>query len=286
MPSHLTVPHGSSQWRPSPRRVRSNTPDPGSNISDRSSPGGGGFCHHCLAPTDLHHSIVSPSSASCSKRWYRHVEPRHHRIQTHSTGLHFEVIQSSSSESSRVTGIISRQYVITRPTTLKQISLVDLRASDVALVQLLRPGQSGQLISRATATFEVSDVSTFAPLIIVQAQSHLAFGSCCPLIRPCPDWMTIMRPCTSLVSACAGCCFRSRGSRRPARRVATIVDENINGVRVVSVRQKKRGEPSRRRADAWRGLREGRPIRGKWSPWSRTSQVGSHSSCLRRLDGL
>src|ERR1022692_2386351 len=105
--------------------------------------------------------------------------------------------------------------------------------------------QSGQLISRANSDIRsVQAYSTFAPLIVVQCLGGiLAFGFMLPI-----SWIIQARLAD----------------------VATIVDENVNGVRVVKSFAQEEAEVNRL-ADtaervAWAYIKDAQ-IRGTWSPW-------------------
>ena len=113
-------------------------------------------------------------------------------IQTHSTGLHFEVIQIIVvGVLAGVTGMISRQYVYYTAYNVE----ADLRSLIYEHLTWLSFSfydrvQSGQLISRANSDIRsVQMYSTFAPLIMVQCSiGIMAFGFMLSIAsRPCPD---------------------------------------------------------------------------------------------------
>jgi ATP-binding cassette subfamily B protein len=182
-----------------------------------------------------------------------------------------------------VTGIISRQYLYYTAYNVE----ADLRSLIYEHLTWLSFSfydrvQSGQLISRANSDIRsVQMYSTFAPLIIVQCSiGVLAFGFMLHInvLLACIA-MTIM-PVLYLVG------IRMRKVLFPiswitqARLadVATIVDENINGVRVVKSFAQEEAEINRL-ADAaervaWAYIKDAQ-IRGLWSPWVQNlPQVG------------
>jgi ATP-binding cassette subfamily B protein len=182
-----------------------------------------------------------------------------------------------------ITGIISRQYVYHTAYNVE----ADLRTLIYEHLTWLSftfydRVQSGQLISRANSDIRsVQMYSTFAPLIIVQCSiGVLAFGFMLSInvLLACIA-MTIM-PVLYFVG------IRMRRVLFPiswitqARLadVATIVDENINGVRVVKSFAQEEAEVNRL-ADAaervaWAYIKDAQ-IRGLWSPWVQNlPQVG------------
>jgi ATP-binding cassette subfamily B protein len=182
-----------------------------------------------------------------------------------------------------ITGIISRQYVYHTAYNVE----ADLRTLIYEHLAWLSftfydRVQSGQLISRANSDIRsVQMYSTFAPLIIVQCSiGVLAFGFMLSInvLLACIA-MTIM-PVLYFVG------IRMRRVLFPiswitqARLadVATIVDENINGVRVVKSFAQEEAEVNRL-ADAaervaWAYIKDAQ-IRGLWSPWVQNlPQVG------------
>ena len=182
-----------------------------------------------------------------------------------------------------ITGIISRQYVYHTAYNVE----ADLRTLIYEHLTWLSftfydRVQSCQLISRANSDIRsVQMYSTFAPLIIVQCSiGVLAFGFMLSInvLLACIA-MTIM-PVLYFVG------IRMRRVLFPiswitqARLadVATIVDENINGVRVVKSFAQEEAEVNRL-ADAaervaWAYIKDAQ-IRGLWSPWVQNlPQVG------------
>jgi ATP-binding cassette subfamily B protein len=182
-----------------------------------------------------------------------------------------------------ITGIISRQYVYHTAYNVE----ADLRTLIYEHLTWLSftfydRVQSGQLISRANSDIRsVQMYSTFAPLIVVQCSiGVLAFGFMLSInvLLACIA-MTIM-PVLYFVG------IRMRRVLFPiswitqARLadVATIVDENINGVRVVKSFAQEEAEVNRL-ADAaervaWAYIKDAQ-IRGLWSPWVQNlPQVG------------
>ncbi|NNN01164.1 MAG: ABC transporter ATP-binding protein [Acidimicrobiaceae bacterium] len=174
-----------------------------------------------------------------------------------------------------ITGIVSRQYVFITAYNVE----ADLRSLIYEHLTWLSFSfydrvQSGQLISRANSDIRsVQMYSTFAPLIVVQSFiGVLAFGfmlSIDPLLAVIA--MTVM-PLLYFVG------IRMRRVMFPiswvtqARLadVATIVDENVNGVRVVKSFAQEEAEVNRL-ADAaervaWAYVKDAQ-IRGQWGPW-------------------
>jgi ATP-binding cassette subfamily B protein len=142
--------------------------------------------------------------------------------------------------------------------------------------------QSGQLISRANSDIRsVQMYSTFAPLIIVQSSiGILAFGfmlSIDPVLALIA--MTIMPAMYFIGIRMRRVLFPiSWITQARLAEVATIVDENINGVRVVKSFAQEEAEVNRL-ADAaervaWAYVKDAQ-FRGKWSPWVQNlPQVG------------
>jgi ATP-binding cassette subfamily B protein len=182
-----------------------------------------------------------------------------------------------------ITGIVSRQYVYYTAYNVE----ADLRSLIYEHLTWLSFSfydrvQSGQLISRANSDIRsVQMYSTFAPLIIVQCSiGVLAFGFMLHInaLLACIA-LTIM-PALYFVG------IRMRRVLFPiswvtqARlaEVATVVDENINGVRVVKSFAQEEAEVNRL-ADAaervaWAYIKDAQ-IRGLWSPWVQNlPQVG------------
>ncbi len=174
-----------------------------------------------------------------------------------------------------VTGIVSRQYVFTTAYNVEADlrSLIYEHLTELSFSFYDRV-QSGQLISRANSDIRsVQMYSTFAPLIVVQSLiGVVAFGfmlSIDPLLAFIA--MTVM-PLLYFVG------IKMRRVMFPiswitqARLadVATIVDENVNGVRVVKSFAQEEAEVNRL-ADAaervaWAYVKDAQ-IRGQWSPW-------------------
>jgi ATP-binding cassette subfamily B protein len=174
-----------------------------------------------------------------------------------------------------VSGIISRRYLFYTAYNVE----ADLRSLIYEHLTWLSFSfydrvQSGQLISRANSDIRsVQAYSTFAPLIVVQCLGGiLAFGfmlyiswilACIALVvMPILYFVGIkmrrvMFPISWIIQA------------RLAD-VATIVDENVNGVRVVKSFAQEEAEVNRL-ADtaervAWAYIKDAQ-IRGTWSPW-------------------
>jgi ATP-binding cassette subfamily B protein len=199
-----------------------------------------------------------------------------HALVRHSTALHTDVVQILVvGLLAGVSGFVSRQYVFLTAYNVE----ADLRSLIYEHLSWLSFSfydrvQSGQLISRANSDIRsVQMYATFAPLIIVQCCiGVLAFGfmlSIDPLLAVIT--MTVM-PILYFVG------IRMRRVMFPiswitqARLadVATIVDENVNGVRVVKSFAQEEAEVNRL-ADAaervaWAYIKDAE-IRAKWSPW-------------------
>ena len=199
-----------------------------------------------------------------------------HALVRHSTALHTDVIHIMIvGVLAGVTGVISRRFVFNTAYNVE----ADLRSLIYQHLTWLSFNfydrvQSGQLISRANSDIRsVQMYSTFAPLILVQCCiGVLAFGfmlSIDPLLAIIA--MTVM-PILYFVG------IKMRRVMFPiswitqARLadVATIVDENVNGVRVVKSFAQEEAEVNRL-ADAaervaWAYIKDAQ-IRGQWSPW-------------------
>ena len=205
-------------------------------------------------------------------------------IQHHSTALHHEVIQILLvGLLAGVTGIISRQYVYSTAYNVE----ADLRSLIYEHLSWLSFSfydrvQSGQLISRANSDIRsVQMYSTFAPLIMVQCSiGVIAFG----FMLSIDPWLALIA--MTIMPAMYFIGIRMRRVLFPiswitqARLadVATIVDENINGVRVVKSFAQEEAEVNRL-ADAaervaWAYVKDAQ-FRGAWSPWVQNlPQVG------------
>jgi ATP-binding cassette subfamily B protein len=205
-------------------------------------------------------------------------------IQAHSGGLDSQVYKILLvGLLAGVTGIISRQYVYYTAYNVE----ADLRSLIYEHLTWLSFSfydrvQSGQLISRANSDIRsVQMYSTFAPLIIVQCSiGVIAFAfmlSISPLLALIA--MTIM-PVLYFVSIKMRRVLFPISWITQARLadVATIVDENINGVRVVKSFAQEEAEINRL-ADAaervaWAYVKDAQ-IRGLWTPWVQNlPQVG------------
>jgi len=197
-------------------------------------------------------------------------------LQKHHYSLHGDVIAIVIvGLLAGVTGIVSRRYVYDTAYNVE----ADLRSLIYEHMTWLSFSfydrvQSGQLISRANSDIRsVQMYSTFAPLIVVQCLiGVVAFGFMLSI-----NWllaliaMTVM-PLLYFVG------IRMRRVMFPiswiaqARlaEVATIVDENVNGVRVVKSFAQEEAEIDRL-ADAaervaWAYIKDAN-IRAVWSPW-------------------
>ena len=174
-----------------------------------------------------------------------------------------------------ITGIVSRQYVFVTAYNVE----ADLRSLIYEHLTWLSFSfydrvQSGQLISRANSDIRsVQRYSTFAPLIVVQSFiGVLAFGFMLSIDVPLALIAMVVMPILYVVG------LKMRRVMFPiswitqARLadVATIVDENVNGVRVVKSFAQEEAEINRL-ADAaegvaWSYIKDAQ-LRGIWSPW-------------------
>ncbi len=199
-----------------------------------------------------------------------------HDLRGHSGRLHHDVLMIVVvGIVAGVAGVISRQYVYKTAYNVE----ADLRSLIYEHLTRLSFGfydrvQSGQLISRANSDIRsVQMYSTFAPLIVVQALSGvIAFGFMLSIsVRLALVALSVM-PILYVVG------LRTRRVMFPiswitqARlaEVATVVDENVNGVRVVKAFNQERAEINRL-ADAaervaWAYVKDAH-LRAVWSPW-------------------
>jgi ATP-binding cassette, subfamily B, bacterial len=199
-----------------------------------------------------------------------------HALVKHSTALHTDVVHIVIvGVLAGIAGYISRRYLFQTAYNVE----ADLRTLIYQHLTWLSFSfydrvQSGQLISRANSDIRsVQMYSTFAPLILVQCCiGVLAFGfmlSIDPLLACIA--MTVM-PILYFVG------IKMRRVMFPiswitqARLadVATIVDENVNGVRVVKSFAQEEAEVNRlsdaAERVAWAYVKDAQ-IRGQWSPW-------------------
>ncbi|HEY7931438.1 MAG TPA: ABC transporter ATP-binding protein [Acidimicrobiales bacterium] len=175
-----------------------------------------------------------------------------------------------------ITGLVSRQYVFATAYNVE----ADLRSLIYEHMTWLSFAfydrvQSGQLISRANSDIRsVQMYSTFAPLIIVQCFiGVIAFG----FMLTINAWlaviaMTVM-PLLYFVSIQMRKVLFPISWITQARlaEVATIVDENVNGVRVVKSFAQEEAEINRL-ADAaervaWAYVKDAQ-LRATWGPWA------------------
>jgi ATP-binding cassette subfamily B protein len=202
----------------------------------------------------------------------------------HSNALHTDVVHILIvGVLAGVTGIVSRQYVFHTAYNVE----ADLRSLIYEHLSWLSFSfydrvQSGQLISRANSDIRsVQMYSTFAPLILVQSFiGVIAFGFMLSISVPLALIAMLIMPILYFVG------IRMRRVLFPiswvtqARlaEVATIVDENVNGVRVVKSFAQEEAEINRL-ADAaervaWSYIKDAQ-IRGIWTPWVQNlPQVG------------
>ena len=194
----------------------------------------------------------------------------------HSTALHTDVEHNLIvGLMTGISGIISRQYLYYTAYNVE----ADLRSLIYEHLTWLSFSfydrvQSGQLISRANSDIRsVQAYSTFAPLIVVQCLGgvlafcfmlSISWVLACIALTVMPilyfvgiKMRRVMFPVSWIIQA------------RLAD-VATIVDENVNGVRVVKSFAQEEAEVNRL-ADsaervAWAYIKDAQ-IRGTWSPW-------------------
>ena len=174
-----------------------------------------------------------------------------------------------------ITGIVSRQYVYATAYNVE----ADLRSLIYDHLTWLSFSfydrvQSGQLISRANSDIRsVQMYSTFAPLIVVQCFiGVIAFGFMLYI-----NWLLALIAMTVMpILYVIGIKMRrvmfpiSWITQARLADVATIVDENVNGVRVVKSFAQEEAEVNRL-ADAaervaWAYIKDAN-IRAVWSPW-------------------
>jgi ATP-binding cassette subfamily B protein len=197
-------------------------------------------------------------------------------LQKHSGSLRRAVIEIAIvGVVAGITGILSRQFLYR---TAYEVE-ADLRSLIYEHFTWLSFSfydrvQSGQLISRANSDIRsVQMYSTFAPLILVQSSiGVLAFGFMLKIDPLLACIAMLVMPILYVVG------IKMRRVLFPiswilqARLadVATIVDENVNGVRVVKSFAQEEAEINRL-ADAaervaWGYVKDAR-IRAQWSPW-------------------
>ena len=208
-----------------------------------------------------------------------------HNIVTKNSGaLHSDVVRILVvGVLAGVTGIVSRQYVYYTAYNVE----ADLRSLIYEHLTWLSFSfydrvQSGQLISRANSDIRsVQMYSTFAPLIIVQCSiGVLAFAFMISINAPLACIALTIMPVLYFVSIKMRRVLFPISWVTQARlaEVATIVDENVNGVRVVKSFAQEEAEVNRL-ADAaervaWAYIKDAQ-IRGLWSPWVQNlPQVG------------
>ena len=199
-----------------------------------------------------------------------------HALVRHSTALHNDVIQILVvGLLAGVTGIVSRQYLFTTAYNVE----ADLRSLIYEHLTWLSFSfydrvQSGQLISRANSDIRsVQMYSTFAPLILVQCFiGVVAFGFMLHIsVELALIAMTVMPVLYFVGIKMRRVMFPiSWITQARLADVATIVDENVNGVRVVKSFAQEEAEIDRL-ADAaervaWAYIKDAQ-IRGVWSPW-------------------
>ncbi len=195
----------------------------------------------------------------------------HHDHSLHTDVLHIVIVGLFAG----ITGIVSRQFLFSTAYNVE----ADLRSLIYEHLTWLSFGfydrvQSGQLISRANSDIRsVQMYSTFAPLIIVQAFiGVIAFAFMLAISVPLALVALVVMPFLYVIG------LKMRRVMFPiswitqARLadVATIVDENVNGVRVVKAFAQEEAEVNRL-ADAaervaWAYVKDAQ-LRAIWSPW-------------------
>ena len=197
-------------------------------------------------------------------------------LEKHAASLHRAVLEIILfAVLAGVSGIVSRQYLFR---TAYEVE-ADLRSLIYEHLTWLSFSffdrvQSGQLISRANSDIRsVQMYSTFAPLIVVQTLiGVLAFGFMLSIDPLLACVAMVVMPILYVV----GLKMRrvlfpiSWITQSRLADVATIVDENVNGVRVVKPFAQEEAEINRL-ADAaervaWAYVKDAQ-IRGQWSPW-------------------
>ena len=195
----------------------------------------------------------------------------HHRASLH----HAVIVIVAVGVAAGATGIVSRHYLYR---TAYEVE-ADLRSLIYEHLTWLSFSffdrvQSGQLISRANSDIRsVQMYSTFAPLIVVQSFiGVLAFGFMLQIDPVLAGLAMVVMPILYVVGLKMRRVLFPISWITQARLadVATIVDENVNGVRVVKAFAQEEAEINRL-ADAaervaWAYVTDAR-IRGQWSPW-------------------
>jgi len=175
-----------------------------------------------------------------------------------------------------VTGLISRQYVFATAYNVE----ADLRSLIYEHMTWLSFSfydrvQSGQLISRANSDIRsVQMYSTFAPLIVVQCFiGVIAFGFMLSINVLLALIAMVVMPLLYFVSIQMRRVLFPISWIAQARLadVATIVDENVNGVRVVKAFAQEEAEINRlsdaAERVAWAYVKDAQ-LRAMWSPWA------------------
>ena len=174
-----------------------------------------------------------------------------------------------------VSGVVSRQYLYRTAyeveTDLRSLIYEHLTWLSFSFYDRV---QSGQLISRANSDIRsVQMYSTFAPLILVQTLiGVLAFGFMLKIDPRLACIAMIIMPILYVVGLKMRRVLFPISWITQARLadVATIVDENVNGVRVVKAFAQEEAEINRlsdaAERVAWAYIKDAQ-IRGQWSPW-------------------
>lgn len=197
-------------------------------------------------------------------------------LEKHSASLHRAVTEIIIfGVLAGITGIVSRQYLYR---TAYEVE-ADLRSLIYEHLTWLSFSfydrvQSGQLISRANSDIRsVQMYSTFAPLILVQTSiGVLAFGFMLRIDALLACIAMVVMPILYVVGLKMRRVLFPISWITQARLadVATIVDENVNGVRVVKSFAQEEAEINRlsdaAERVAWAYIKDAQ-IRGQWSPW-------------------
>ena len=197
-------------------------------------------------------------------------------LEKHAAPLHHAVIEIVLfAVLAGVSGILSRQYLFRTAyeveADLRSLIYEHLTGLSFSFYDRV---QSGQLISRANSDIRsVQMYSTFAPLILVQTSiGVLAFGFMLKIDPLLACIAMVVMPILYVVGIKMRRVLFPISWITQARLadVATIVDENVNGVRVVKSFAQEEAEINRL-ADAaervsWAYITDAK-IRGQWSPW-------------------
>ena len=175
-----------------------------------------------------------------------------------------------------ITGLISRQYVFATAYNVEaDLRLLIYEHMTWLSFSFYDRVQSGQLISRANSDIRsVQMYSTFAPLIVVQCFiGVIAFGFMLSINVLLALIAMVVMPLLYFVSIQMRRVLFPISWIAQARLadVATIVDENVNGVRVVKAFAQEEAEINRlsdaAERVAWAYVKDAQ-LRAMWSPWA------------------